>query len=209
MVSMKWPMAVGALVLVGGLSAAQAASTAPGGAAFCRMYAKATAGLVNEVLKRKPACIDPSRGVHADYTNHHDWCMKNPENTVMGAAKAIRERAVACVFAGGPGELTKFSGMWAWERPLTFFNAPPDKTPTPVSLELLQGNTIWFCFNSDNEDSCKKLSYTQNNGLYYFSMATSDTYEVRLTNDGLRGEFWWDKAKRHQTTPDGTFLMKR
>lgn len=206
---MRLSAAVSALILVGGLSVAHAAGGAPGGPAFCRMYGRTTAGLVNEVLKRKPSCLDPGRGVHGDYSNHFEWCMKTPEDTVMGAAKHIRELATRCVFAGTNGELTRFSGMWAWERPLTIMGGPPDKSPKPVSLELLQGNQIWFCMNSDVEDTCKQMSYTKNNDLYSFAYGTSDTFEVRLTSDGLYGEFWWDKTKRHQTTPDGTFLLKR
>lgn len=205
---MKLSIAVGAVALVAGLSVAHAAGGAPGGQAFCTMYGKATAGLVNEVLKRKPSCLDPGRGVHADYAKHFEWCMNNPESTVAGAARHIRELAIQCVFAGTPGALPKFSGMWAWERPLTIMGGPPDKTPTPVSLELLQNNGIWFCMNSNAEETCKRLTYTQTDDVYYFALGTTDTFEVRLANGGLYGEFWWNKAKRHQTTPDGTFVLK-
>lgn len=208
-VTMKLSVMIGAALLFAGLSLAHAAGDAPGGQAFCEMYGKSTAGWVNEVLKRKPSCQDPSRGVHGDYSSHYQWCMKTSQNGVLGAAKRIRELATKCVFAGTNNDLLKFTGVWNWVRPLTIMGGPPDKTPKPLSLELLQNNMIWLCMNSTADDTCKRLAYTQNNGIYYFSYGTSDTFEVRLNKDGLYGEFWWDKAKRNQTSPDGTFVLKQ
>ncbi len=69
---------------------------APGGARFCQQYASSTADVAAEAIRQNPACQDFSRGVHANYQTHYNWCMRTPRPQVEGAADHIRELANRC-----------------------------------------------------------------------------------------------------------------
>jgi hypothetical protein len=92
-----------AIVLMATLCCVSAASAAgaPGGPAYCQMYASTTSGTVADALKRKSSCLDYSKGVHADYKMHYDWCMRTPTAEVESAANHIRDLANRCLAAGG------------------------------------------------------------------------------------------------------------
>lgn len=84
-----------------GLFLVAAAFSIPGesnaaGKPFCEKYATSTSAFVTKALKKQPGCIDYSKGVHADYNMHFNWCLQNPRKTVSGAARHIRDLANAC-----------------------------------------------------------------------------------------------------------------
>jgi hypothetical protein len=69
---------------------------AQGNAQFCGNYALNVTGVVDLALKRNPACLDYTRGVHAVYNNHYEWCMRQPAATVQGAEANIRRLVAQC-----------------------------------------------------------------------------------------------------------------
>ena len=72
------------------------AQTGPDKARFCQTYAANVAGMGNLAIKRNPACLDYSKGVHGDFSMHYDWCMKMPPSSVQGAEANIRRLVSAC-----------------------------------------------------------------------------------------------------------------
>ncbi|MGE3646345.1 MAG: hypothetical protein AB7F96_21070 [Beijerinckiaceae bacterium] len=213
-----------ALALTGAISAANAQGGAPGGPAYCKMYASTTAGTVRDALNRNSACLDYSKGVHNNYNMHYDWCMRTPTAQVESAANHIRELANKCSRQGQGAQrrpantsTTKWSGPWNWVRPLVFNFSGGPGAPLPGprdvtvrkrengSFELLPNNRVKVCIS---KNPCSIYPFTFNNGGYNID-ASSGFMHVRTNDQGrtLSGQFWWDKKKRTQTTPDATFVL--
>ena len=72
------------------------ANATQGDARFCGNYAKNASEVAGTAMRKNPACLDPSRGVHDNYQSHFDWCMKNPPSSVQGAEANIRRLAAQC-----------------------------------------------------------------------------------------------------------------
>lgn len=104
----------------------------------------------------------------------------------------------------------RWSGDWVWIRPLTLFGKPVDTRGQRLSIELLQNKRVNICVDLRRNDTCSNnIPFTERNGFYTLSVKGSELYEIRAVNDELRGQFWWDKANRTKSGPDGTFLLKR
>ena len=69
---------------------------AQGDARFCGNYAANASEVAGGAVKKNPACLDPSRGVHSNYQSHFEWCMRNPPSSVQGAEANIRRLAAQC-----------------------------------------------------------------------------------------------------------------
>ena len=91
-----------ALIAMTSCAAAALAQNPPDKAAFCRSYAANVAGMGDMAIKRNPACLDYSKGVHGVYTMHYDWCMKTPPASVKGAEANIRRLVSACTAGASP-----------------------------------------------------------------------------------------------------------
>lgn len=104
----------------------------------------------------------------------------------------------------------KWSGDWVWIRPMIIFGKPVDTKGQRLSIELLQNNRVNICVDLRRNDTCKtNVPFTEQNDIYTLSVNGSELYEIRAVNDELRGQFWWDRANRTKTGPDGTFLLQR
>lgn len=80
------------VILIGATSAA----VAQGNTSMCQGYAANAAGMADLAIKKNPACLDYSKGVHGNFQMHFDWCMKNPAPSVQGAEDNIRRLVTAC-----------------------------------------------------------------------------------------------------------------
>jgi len=69
---------------------------AQGDTRFCGQYAANMAGVGDLAVKKNPACLDYSKGVHGNYQSHFDWCMKTPPASVQGAEANIRRLVSQC-----------------------------------------------------------------------------------------------------------------
>jgi hypothetical protein len=104
----------------------------------------------------------------------------------------------------------KWSGDWTWIRPMIIFGKPVDTRGQRLSIELLQNKRVNICVDLRRNDTCSNnVPFNERNGVYTLSVHGSELYEIRAVNDELRGQFWWDKANRTKSGPDGTFLLKR
>lgn len=104
----------------------------------------------------------------------------------------------------------RWSGDWVWIRPMIIFGKPVDTKGQRLSIELLQNNRVNICVDLRRNDTCKtNVPFAEKNGVYTLSVNGSELYEIQAVNDELRGQFWWDRANRTKTGPDGTFLLKR
>ena len=75
------------------LSGSAWAQNAPG---FCQSYAANAAGMSDRAIKRNPACLDYSKGVHGNFKMHYDWCMRTATPSVHGAEANIRRLVTQC-----------------------------------------------------------------------------------------------------------------
>jgi hypothetical protein len=89
-------------VITAALSGSALAQGSPGDARFCQSYAANVSGIGRLAIKKNPACLDYSKGVHGDYTMHYDWCMKTPASSVQGAEANIRRLVSACTGNAAP-----------------------------------------------------------------------------------------------------------
>lgn len=93
---------------------------------------------------------------------------------------------------------------------MIIFGKPVDTKGQRLSIELLQNNRVNICVDLRRNDTCKtNVPFAEKNGVYTLSVNGSELYEIQAVNDELRGQFWWDRANRTKTGPDGTFLLKR
>ncbi len=94
-------VAVFAFTVLAGPALAQGA---PGGVRFCKQYASSVASIAADAIKKNPACLNPSKGMHPVYQMHFSWCMRTPRNQVEGAADNIMRLAKQCTTGrGNPG----------------------------------------------------------------------------------------------------------
>ena len=132
-----WP----ALVVLTGTTGAAFAQGA-GNASFCQGYAANAAGMADMAIKKNPACLDYSKGVHNNFQMHYDWCMKNPMASAQGAEDNIRRLVTACtqgaaappppVVNPGPQQSQSYQVSWR-QVGGNWVNGPyPSKTPTCV-----------------------------------------------------------------------------
>jgi hypothetical protein len=85
-----------AFLITVALSGTALAQGAPGDARFCQSYAANVSGMGGLAIKKNPACLDYSKGVHGDFKMHYDWCMRTPASSVQGAEANIRRLVSAC-----------------------------------------------------------------------------------------------------------------
>ncbi|NVO24372.1 hypothetical protein [Donghicola mangrovi] len=99
-----------------GAQAAQAQSntTDP---AFCDQYAGYLRRTVTQAIQMNPRCLDWDRGVHDVYQMHYDWCLRNPRDSVAGAADHVRDLVIQC------------TGDWFEPSPLQTVAPPPAPAP--------------------------------------------------------------------------------
>ncbi|MCC2102296.1 MAG: hypothetical protein M9883_17405 [Methylobacteriaceae bacterium] len=104
------------------------------------------------------------------------------------------------------GNNVRWSGYWAWSRPLLIFDKPVGKPGQQLSIELLQNSQVRLCFDLRKLSECKVTPFTSQSGLYIIQPVGGygGYYEIKLNSDNIFGKFWWDPKKRG-TTPDGTF----
>ena len=154
----------------------------------------------------------------------YQWQVSGPSGLVKGSASfsgdvaKVFSEVRACANANTTDSQTRpaasrnpsWSGDWVWIRPMTIFGKPADTKGQRLSIELLQNNRVNICVDLRRKDTCRtNVPFTERNGVYALSVHGSELYEIRAVNDELRGQFWWDKANRTKTGPDGTFLLKR
>ncbi len=133
---------------------------AQGDARFCGSYAANASGMGDAAVKKNPACLDYSRGVHGNYQSHFDWCMKNPRSSVHGAEANIRRLVSACTGnAARPATAAAPSGRppqsnanaGASQRPAwldaQMKAAPALGTPSPTPAQFLACNGLAGRFN--------------------------------------------------------------
>lgn len=161
----------------------------------------------------------------------YQWRVSGPQGLVTGSvsfsgdvAKAIAELR-ACVRANAAAVPTpraaapsapaartsgnlKWSGDWVWIRPMMIFGKPVDTQGQRLSIELLPNNHVNICVDLRRNDTCKNVPFTERNGIYTLSPNGSELYEIQIAQNGLSGQFWWQKDNRTRTGADGTFFLK-
>lgn len=94
--------AAASLITVALSCSAALAQSPPDRVRFCRSYAANASGMGSLAIKRNPACLDYSKGVHGNFQMHYDWCMKTPVSSVQGAEANIRRLVSACAGTAPP-----------------------------------------------------------------------------------------------------------
>lgn len=161
------------------------AQSSPGDARFCQSYAANVSGMGGLAIKKNPACLDYSKGVHGDFKMHYDWCMNNPASSVQGAEANIRRLVSACTGnasrpAPGIGKPQnpivdlnfRWSGSWVWTN--------TGRSNNISTLEIVQNNMVSYCYDS----SCWRVPYQSRNGVISFSANGKNYFEFRPTNGG-------------------------
>ena len=166
----------------------------------------------------------------------YQWRVSGPRGVLTGSvafsgdiAKAIAElRACLKANAAAPqpqspvkaqSQISKWSGVWSWVRPLVFnFGggpAPPPPGPQDVTvrkrvnatLELMPNNRAKICIDSN---PCRVQPFSFSNGAYNIDDGSGfiavATYDQGRT---LNGQMWFRKENRTRTTPDATFILTR
>lgn len=129
-------------------------------------------------------------------------------NANAGVAAAPRAAAPATPAAQTSGNL-KWSGDWVWIRPMVIFGKSVDTRGQRLSIELLPNNRVFICVDLRRNDTCKNAPFTERNGIYTLSPNGSELYEIQVAQNGLSGQFWWQKENRTRTGADGTFFLRQ
>lgn len=91
---------VAALLIAATLPGPALAQGDPG---FCKSYANTVSDMADAAIKKNPACLDYSKGVHHIVNMHYEWCMKEPRASVQGAETNIQRLITQCA-GPAPGQ---------------------------------------------------------------------------------------------------------